>query len=51
MADLMQKGQNSYSSLNERDIAKYFKNHINGSKTFERVTNLILRFDGKGESF
>lgn len=51
MADLMQKGENNYSSLNERDIAKYFKNHINSTKAFERATHVILRFDGRGETF
>jgi len=51
MADLMQKGETNYSSLNELDIAKYFKNHINSSKAFERATHVILRFDGRGETF
>lgn len=51
MADLMSKGTTNYSSLNEKDIAKYFKNHINGTKTFERATNVVLRFDGKNDTF
>lgn len=51
MADLMQRGTTNFSSLNERDIAQYFKNHINSAKAFERITNVILRFDGKGDTF
>lgn len=51
MAALMQKGATPFSSLGERDIAKYFQQHLNSAKAFERATTVVLRFDGQGESF
>ena len=44
-------GENGYSSLDEKDIAKYFKNHINNSKTFERATQVVLRYNKDGNLF
>lgn len=38
MSDLQNRGVNNYSSIDEIDMAKYFKNHINNSTTFDRVT-------------
>lgn len=51
MASLLDKGRTNYSSLAERDIAKYFENHIDSSKAFERITTVVLRFDKQSESF
>ena len=36
--DTQKYAENNFSSLNPRDVALYFKNHLDGSKTFERVT-------------
>lgn len=44
--DITNYGETQYNIINESDVASYFKNHLNDNKTFERVTQTLIRSNG-----
>lgn len=45
ISDLASYYQSLNNTLDERDIALYFKNHINYSRAFEKLTSVIVRLN------